>query len=679
MAERICPQCGLETAATVCPHHQCPTVARPSGSLSQLQAGTVVDHRYRIEGQLGKGGFGAVFLASHVATRQQVVLKVLKPDLTEDPTQVQRFYNEARASSLLSHPHTVRVHDFGQTDGGLLYIAMERLHGRELAQAIKEAPGGRIAPLRLARIAVAVCKSLSEAHHAGLVHRDLKPDNVFLCNVHGEDEFVKVIDFGIAKPVDAPVDGGLTRTGFTVGTPKYMSPEQVMQRSLDGRSDLYSLGIVMYQCLCGDVPFSGTTPMETLMAHVQMQAVPLTQRMTGLPASLVAVVEKAMAKQPAERFADADAMRTALADVLIELQDSSSPPTQTGRRNAVVVREPAPLVAAQDAKPQPMPADIAPAPAPAVRTATTQPAAHKLRTAAQAPKPKEESTEPHAEVFAVASKALVVAAPEELPPAETREIASEPEVTLYAQSAEELPPAETRETPSQPELTLYAQSAGDPLDMPTARPSAMRLLLADTDTALLEHPTLRDDYQPQTLSLPTQKLAEPLDHAGETLMHAAPLREPAPVKQRSRSIASLLTLVVVGAIAAVSLAIWAKSTPPSPQPEDSSSLSGSSVLAAPATPPTAAPADPPAAAPAVPPAAPAAPPPVQAAAPSAPQPVPELPAVAAAAPATVVAAPAQAPAPPPESAQAAPPAPKPARKAPNRARPSQATDGDKAL
>ena len=642
MAERICPQCGLETAATVCPQHQCPTVARPSGSLSQLQAGTVVDHRYRIEGQLGKGGFGAVFLASHVATRQQVVLKVLKPDLTEDPTQVQRFYNEARASSLLSHPHTVRVHDFGQTDGGLLYIAMERLHGRELAQAIKEAPGGRIAPLRLARIAVAVCKSLSEAHHAGLVHRDLKPDNVFLCNVHGEDEFVKVIDFGIAKPVDAPVDGGLTRTGFTVGTPKYMSPEQVMQRSLDGRSDLYSLGIVMYQCLCGEVPFSGSTPMETLMAHVQMQAVPLPQRMPGLPASLAAVVAKAMAKQPAERFADADAMRAALADVLIELQDSSSPPTQTGRRNAVVVSEPAPLVAAQEARPQP-PVDLAPAPVPAVLTATTQPAAHRLRPAAdQAPKPTAEQTEPHAEVFSVAAKPLAAPAPVELP-------------------------AETQVTPSEPEVTLYAQAAADPLDMPTARPAAMRLLLADTDTALLEHPTLRDDYQPQTLSLPTQKLTEPLDHAGETLFHAAPVREPPPVKRRPYVMASLLTLAALGSVAVLSLAAWDKSAPPSTQSVDSSPISGSSILATPPGPPS----------------APTAPPPIQATAPAAPQPRPAVAAVAEPAAATAVAAPDPPPAPAadpaPEPAAAAVPASKPARKAPSRARSPQATDGDKAL
>ena len=449
MAERICPQCGVETAALVCPQHQCPTVTRGSGSLSQLQAGTVVDHRYRIEGQLGKGGFGAVFLASHVATRQQVVLKVLKPDLSEDPTQVQRFYNEARASSLLAHPHTVRVHDFGQTDGGLLYIAMERLHGKELAQALRESPGGRLPAARLLRIASAVCKSLSEAHHAGLVHRDLKPDNIFLCQVHGEDEFVKVIDFGIAKPVDAPVDGGLTRTGFTVGTPKYMSPEQVMQRQLDGRSDLYSLGIVMYQCLCGEVPFAGTTPMETLMAHLQDRARPLAERVPELPTAVVTVVEKAMAKKTEDRWADADQLRHALAAALAEVEGQT----------AVAATTPS----------QP---PVAPAPAPAPAGRGNAKAAVKAPLAQTQPKfaggpPGERSVDAtalHAEVYAAQAvdretgMADRQAAAPHLPvePLETiaTPIPAEPQETTASPTPAE--PQETTATPIPDELSGHA-------------------------------------------------------------------------------------------------------------------------------------------------------------------------------------------------------------------------------
>jgi predicted Ser/Thr protein kinase len=322
MLDRICPQCGMRTQEPTCPTHHCPTVVQVTGGLDSLPHGCVVGGRYRIERQIGKGGFGAVYLASHLATKQELVLKVLKPDLSEDPTQVQRFFNEARASSLLSHPNTVRVFDFGQTDVGLLYIAMERLHGKELAHALREG-GGRLSALRAVRIAIGVLKSLAEAHHAGLVHRDLKPDNVFLCRVHGEDEFVKVIDFGIAKPKDSG-EQNLTRTGFTVGTPKYMSPEQVLNKPLDGRSDLYALGVILYQCLAGEVPLVGASPMETLMAHLQQEPLDLRQRAPDVPVALAKLVMRALRKNPWERFTDADDMREAL---------EPSPDVAGGRRS----------------------------------------------------------------------------------------------------------------------------------------------------------------------------------------------------------------------------------------------------------------------------------------------------------------------------------------------------------
>ncbi len=355
MPLRICPQCGVETQDAVCPTHQCPTVLRSGGSLDQLVAGTVVGGRYRIERQLGRGGFGAVFLSSHVATRQELVLKILKPDLSEDPTQVQRFFNEARASSLLSHPHTVRVFDFGQTDSGLLYIAMERLHGKELAQVLRETPDRRLEPARALRIAIAVCKSLSEAHHAGLVHRDLKPDNIFMCQVHGEDEFVKVIDFGIAKPTNAPTEDGLTKTGFAVGTPKYMSPEQVTNKPLDGRSDLYALGVILYQVLAGEVPLAGASPMETLVAHLHTAPVPLREKVSGLPAALNDLVMRALRKAPWDRFVDADDMRVELEAVLAELPDARPRPT-TGRMAQPKLGDTVPAVP----KP-PAAADVSPA------------------------------------------------------------------------------------------------------------------------------------------------------------------------------------------------------------------------------------------------------------------------------------------------------------------------------
>jgi hypothetical protein len=343
-AERLCPQCAQPTQALTCPVHHCPTVLRAAGSLDMLHEGTVIGGRYRTGKLLGKGGFGAVFLAQHVATGQELVVKVLKPDLGEDTTHVQRFFNEARASSQLSHPHTVRVFDFGQTDAGLLYMAMERLHGVELAQAIKETAGHRLDVARTLRMGIAVCKSLSEAHHAGLVHRDLKPDNIFLCRVHGEQEFVKVIDFGIAKPT-SETDTGLTRTGFTVGTPKYMSPEQITNKPLDGRSDLYALGVILYQCLAGRVPFTAGSPMETLVMQLQADAEPLHQVAPGTPRELSDLVMRCLRKSPWERFVDADELREALEALLIEVEPVA-PRTPTGRTAAVRAPTPGAMAAA---------------------------------------------------------------------------------------------------------------------------------------------------------------------------------------------------------------------------------------------------------------------------------------------------------------------------------------------
>jgi len=314
MDDRICPQCGKATSEPVCPEHDVRTVLRTLSAVEAVLPGSLIDGRYRVEKILGKGGFGAVYQATNNRTQQKVVVKVLKPDLTADPTQVQRFHNEARTMSLLSHPNTVRVYDFGQTESGLLFIAMELLGGTDLAAVLREQK--TLEPIRAVRIAIAVLNSLAEAHEAGLVHRDLKPDNIFLSKVQGEDDYVRVIDFGIAKATNAETDSGLTKTGFTVGTPKYMSPEQVLNKPLDGRSDLYALGVILYQCLSGDVPFGGQSPMETLMMHLQQPARPLREMAAqALPRGLNDIVMRALRKQPWERFADSAEMRAALEEV----------------------------------------------------------------------------------------------------------------------------------------------------------------------------------------------------------------------------------------------------------------------------------------------------------------------------------------------------------------------------
>ncbi len=311
---RFCPECGQSRAEEVCPQHGIPTLVQQTDDFTKQLIGTVIAGRYKVESLIGQGGFGAVFRAINQTMRQEMVVKVLRPEYAKDPIQVQRFFNEGRTAAQLTHQHTVRVYDFGQTDAGQLYLAMELLHGNELAKVLRDEKA--MEPVRSIRIAIAVLKSLAEAHDAGMVHRDLKPENVFLCRMRGEDDFVKLIDFGIAKSFEH-ADQDLTKTGFAVGTPKYMSPEQGRAEPLDGRSDLYSLGIILYQCLTGDVPFKAPSAMGIIVKHLQERPVPLEQASSQpLPVGLAEVVMRALAKRREDRFADADEMRLALEHVL---------------------------------------------------------------------------------------------------------------------------------------------------------------------------------------------------------------------------------------------------------------------------------------------------------------------------------------------------------------------------
>jgi serine/threonine protein kinase len=238
--------------------------------------GKIFDSRYQITGLIGHGGMGVVYKAVHIAMNQVVALKVLSRAMTGDDTQVQRFYQEARASSRLKHPNTIRVFDFGRAEEGHLYIAMEFLDGETLTSVLKRE--GALPARRALNIAKQVAKSLAEAHAQGLVHRDLKPDNVFLTQVYGEEDFVKVLDFGIAKFLESSPDHErLTIVGGVIGTPTYVSPEQGLGRTLDGRTDLYSLGVILYEMLCGSPPFKAETPIATIMRHIHDEPPPLTQ------------------------------------------------------------------------------------------------------------------------------------------------------------------------------------------------------------------------------------------------------------------------------------------------------------------------------------------------------------------------------------------------------------------
>jgi len=261
--------------------------------------GSVIDGRYRIDGVLGRGGMGVVYRARHEVLDKPFAIKILLP--TEDNDVVERFVNEARAATAIGNEHIVDTVDFGQLPDGSTYFVMEYLEGRTLSQRIK---AEKFVPVTSAvSIARQIAEAMGAAHRAGIVHRDLKPENIFLTKRDGTDDFVKLLDFGIAKMQAR--ENKLTRAGTIFGTPHYMSPEQAAASEVDTRADIYSLGVILYEMLAGQVPFDAENPMGLLTQHLYAPPVPLTARSNApqaLSVDLDAVVLTCMAKQPADRY-----------------------------------------------------------------------------------------------------------------------------------------------------------------------------------------------------------------------------------------------------------------------------------------------------------------------------------------------------------------------------------------
>ena len=311
---RYCPSCATLTAERFCPADGVATFARKKvlPTAAYLAVGDVVGGKYRVQNLLGTGGFGAVYEAEHTGGLGLIALKVLSPGDHEEG-DIRRFYREAQVTAALRHPNTVRVFDVGQHDSGALYLAMELVHGHSLEEELRARKQTQEAmtEVETLEIAIGVLKSLSEAHGRGLVHRDLKPANLMLTEVDGE-RLVKVLDFGIALVKGSSITG----SGQALGTPTYMSPEQCTGEELDGRSDLYSLGIVLYRCLCGEVPFADSNPLTVMMNQATLAPAPLISRVRQVVTpGLIAVIEKALEKEPSRRFTDAKAMRAALEEV----------------------------------------------------------------------------------------------------------------------------------------------------------------------------------------------------------------------------------------------------------------------------------------------------------------------------------------------------------------------------
>jgi len=299
---KICPVCSTEFPGDpkFCPNDG--SVLRGAAPTSDL-VGQVVAERYHVVKKLGEGGMGQVYLAEHVKMGRRSAIKVMNPSMTHDPDAVARFNREAANASRITHPNVCAVYDFGETPDGLIYLAMEFIEGEPLTDLIDRE--GALKVGRAVKIFQQTADALQAAHDLGIVHRDLKPDNIMLAKGRDGSDIVKVVDFGIAKAVGGDEAGQkVTKTGLVVGTPEFMSPEQLSGDKLDGRSDLYSLALVFYRMLTGRLPFEATSVQETMIKRLTDEPTKLAAARPDLafPPKLQSVLDRALARTPGERY-----------------------------------------------------------------------------------------------------------------------------------------------------------------------------------------------------------------------------------------------------------------------------------------------------------------------------------------------------------------------------------------
>lgn len=324
-AEFLCPECERVFASgdERCPYDGTRLVNLGAG----LAAGTVIDNRYTLKRLLGKGGMGSVYVARQHSMDRDVAIKIMHHRADGNHASVQRFFWEVRAARRLQNQHTITVFDFGQTERGSLYLAMELLKGTTLGHRLSIET--RLSPALAVRVAMQVCRSLEEAHAHGIIHRDLKPENIFLSHRSGQTEFVKVLDFGVAKFLDPDGSIPLTQTGTVFGTPRYMSPEQANSEPVDARSDLYALGILLYEMIAGKVPFDEANPLEILYKHVHTKPPSLADAAPWVSTypRLSSVVDQLLSKRREDRPASAAVVRQEL-DAILQAMPDKGPPLE---------------------------------------------------------------------------------------------------------------------------------------------------------------------------------------------------------------------------------------------------------------------------------------------------------------------------------------------------------------
>ena len=320
----------------------CPKDGSALSSSSELLPGMVIRDKYQILQQIGSGGMATVYQVRHLAFNEILAIKLINSQLADGDQFNKRLRAEAVIARKLRHPNAVHVEDLDRTEDGRPFIVMEYVEGQNLRTVIRRE--GPLPTLRALRIAAQVVSALAAAHKLGIIHRDIKPDNIHLIRLPDGSDFVKVLDFGIAKFTQGLASSALTGSGLVVGTPQYVSPEQAMGKQagdLDGRSDLYTLGIVVYEMVTGRVPFDSDTPVGLLVHHLHTTPVPPDQLRPdlGIPPSVSELLMKALQKNPEHRFRNADEMLNAIntleAEILRihEARTVESGPVLINRRN----------------------------------------------------------------------------------------------------------------------------------------------------------------------------------------------------------------------------------------------------------------------------------------------------------------------------------------------------------
>jgi serine/threonine protein kinase/tetratricopeptide (TPR) repeat protein len=331
---RTCPQCASSCDDS---HRFCPSCGFPIGKIAASAddplIGRTLPGGYLILEIVGVGGMGRVYRAEQTNLGRTVAVKIIHPHLVGEENTAARFITEARAASRLNHPNSVGIIDFGNTPDGQLYLVMEFLRGRDLARVTHE--DGALPFRRIVDVLRQTLAALAEAHNESIIHRDLKPENIILEPVRSGGDFVKVVDFGLAKMRAETQQPGITSPGIVCGTPEYMSPEQARGDPLDARSDLYSVGVILYQLVSGRLPFEAESPTQVVLAHLTQ--LPKDPREIAperlIPQALVDVTLKALEKNPVDRFQDADGFAAELSRALTLAEDRASggPPTRAAR------------------------------------------------------------------------------------------------------------------------------------------------------------------------------------------------------------------------------------------------------------------------------------------------------------------------------------------------------------